>query len=486
LTDAAVAIGPPSGRSRSDRIWRRIVHRTHLVEARLPVEVALIACWLVARLTQNADLTTGLLIAGSLVALRWPGSGMSIAALAFLFPSTEAGIMEGTVLTAAGAIGCLAVATRSGSRLWVGPVMTFAAALALTTGLALVRLATGPLAELAGVAALRWVGAMAGLAVLPILVFLIGRGARRCVVVIALGTAAAIVLGILDGVLPGSLEQTIVGPLLSTVAFDRANGPFPSPNRLGTVAAMAAVAMAAVAWDRRGWFQVILAAAASLSAGTVLVSYSRGALVGLAVAAFLLVARRSLRLALGLAVVVVVMVVLVGPAFMDSRLGGNPPPARSDEQAANDAGRWDAWLAGLRMAYEAPLTGQGYGSFAALSTDFGGPSDLATAHNETIGLLAGAGLPAGISYLGLIGACVWTFRRRSTVHEVGLAAVVAFAVATSFNIQSVYPQVTVPLWTMVAVGLALGATGPDQVRDAESSRMGSREKGVHGDARSSD
>jgi len=241
------------------------------------------------------------------------------------------------------------------------------------------------------------------------------------------------------------------------VPSDRATGSFPSPNRLGTIAAIASVGTMALAWERRDGWRLALGVAAVVSTITVFASFSRGALLGLFVAAIVLIARRSIRLAVLATVVGAVVTFLVTPTFMDVRLG--TPPATSGlpaEQAENDAGRIDAWLAGLRMGAAQPITGQGYGAFRSLSVRYGGPANLDTAHNEEIALFAEVGLPGALSFAGLVASCCWAMRRRTLANDLGLAAVLVFAAASSFNIQSVYPQITTLVWAMVAWGLALG------------------------------
>jgi O-antigen ligase len=432
-----------------------------LVEAPLLIDAIMIMGWAVARLFELPHGVAAVVVVASIVALRWPATGAALAALAFTFPLRPGGLESGAPLLVAAVLGCLLTAARSNDRSDLNPALLFAAALAATTGLALLRVLSGPLHDVATEASLRWAGLVLGLASLPVHLFLVRRGARRAIVVLAGATAAAVGIGCVDGLWPGVLEATPFGSLLSNVPSDRATGSFPSPNRLGTVAAIAAVGTGVLAWERRDGWRLALGLAAAVATITVSASFSRGALLGLFVAANVLIARRSLRLAVVASVLGAVLIFFVTPAFMNVRLG--TPAATSGlpaEQAENDAGRIDAWLAGLRMGVAQPITGQGYGAFRPLSVRYGGPANLDTAHNEAIALFAEVGLPGVLSFAGLVASCCWAMRRRTLANDLGLAAVLVFVTASSFNIQSVYPQITTLVWAMVAWGLALGSVAP--------------------------
>jgi O-antigen ligase len=434
-----------------------LVRTRNLVEAPFAVDALLVLGWAVTRLLERPEGLTAIVVLGSIIALRWPATGAGLASLAFIFPLQPGGLESGAPLLASAGIGCVIAATRSRARLTLDAPIAFAAILVATTGLALLRTVGGPLSGIATEATLRWAGLVFGLTSLPIHLFLIRRGARHAIAILAAATAAAVGIGCIDGLWPGALERTILGSLLSKVPSDRATGPFPSPNRLGTVAAIAVVVSGILAWERRGWSRFALGLAATIATVTVFASFSRGALLGLLVATVLLIARRSIRLAAAAALIGAIAIFIVTPTFMDVRLG-SPPTASGlpAEQADNDAGRVQAWLAGLRMGAAQPVTGKGYDAYAVLGADYGGPANLRTAHNEAIALFAEVGLPGVVGFVGLIVACLWALRRRSVAHDLGLAAILVFVTASSFNIQSIYPQVTTLVWALVAWGLALG------------------------------
>jgi O-antigen ligase len=449
-------------------------------EAPLLLDALLVVGFFFARVFEKPAALTAVVVIGSIVALRWPATGAALASLAFLFPVHPGGLESGAPLLMSAGIGCLVASVRSDARLGVDPAIVFATALVATTGLALLRLLGGPLAGVGAEATIRWAGLTLGLASLPIQLFLIRRGARRALAILAGATAAAVGIGFIDGLWPGALESTALRSLLSIVPSDRATGPFPSPNRLGTVAAVAAVVAGALVWERRGWWRFALGLGAIAATVAVFASFSRGALLGLLIGAVALVARRSPRLAVAAAVIGAGAVFALTPIFMDARLEtAGAPPGLSAEQAANDAGRVEAWLAGLRMGAAQPVTGQGYGAFAVLGSGYGGPANLFTAHNEMIALFAEVGLPGAVSFGGLIAACLWSFRRRSVAHDLGLAAVLVFVTASSFNVQSVYPQVTTPIWALVAWGLALGKVSSISEGAGRNELGGSKQGDAH-------
>lgn len=443
-------------------------------DAPLLIAVLLVASWILTRLIEAPEGLAAVVVVGCLVALRWPATGMALASLAIIFPLRSGGLESGSPLLVASAIGCLAAASRSPGRFIVHPTFVFGAALAASAGLALFRTISDGSSEVVPDASLRWAGLVLGLVSLPIHMFLFQQGARQGFAVLIGATAVAVGLGLIDGIWPHFLDQTVVGPLLSNVPSDRANGPYPSPNRLATVAAITAAGAWVLAARAQGWWRTAVVLMAAIATVVVVASFSRGALVGLALAAVVVIARRSVRMAAALSVFGAAVILLAAPTFMDVRLGFAPiSSGRPAEQAANDAGRVDAWLAGLRMGVDRPLTGHGYGSFAQEGPAYGGPADLRTAHNEMIALFAETGLPGVVSFGGLIGACLWAFRGRAPSDDIGLATVIVFVTASSFNVQSVYPQVMITVWAVVAWGLTdvflrSGATSRQGVADGRA------------------
>jgi O-antigen ligase len=236
----------------------------------------------------------------------------------------------------------------------------------------------------------------------------------------------------------------------------RATGPFASPNRLGTVAAITVVVAATQAWAGRAsrasrlpWVALGLLALVAL-----ILSFSRGALFGMVLAGGAVLALRSRRVALAYGIAVVALAIVAVPILVGARLAGSG--GTLDILLSNDLGRVDAWMAGLRMIAAEPIFGHGYHAFAGVGATFGATDGLATAHNEAIGLWAESGLLAFAGFVVLIVSVVMAaLERRSDAWAVAaLGALIVFVVASSFNVQLMYLAVMGPVWLVVAYGIA--------------------------------
>lgn len=140
------------------------------------------------------------------------------------------------------------------------------------------------------------------------------------------------------------------------------------PNQIGgVVALLLPIALATVLASGKGrrWRIVAGLATCGLLGGSILVSQSRGALLGVLFSLVGLVGwlvwggrRRTSTLMVGLAAVAVAGLTIV---LLDGWRGG-------DDSLATFGGRQALWLRGLLMVADAPLTGIGIGQFPALLT----------------------------------------------------------------------------------------------------------------------
>jgi O-antigen ligase len=420
------------------------------------LDAALIGLWFAGRLADAPELATVAVVAAAASALQWPATAATLAGMVLLFPDGGRHVAPGLVLVAAAGIGELVWSVRSRRPLGVDWIVIAVALLLATTALALFATLGGATASDAVRSSLRWIGLASGLLILPIQLFLIQRGAIRPTLLLGCGVVAALGLALLAQVVPSILEQTPVEHLLSTVQSDRATGPFDSPNRLGSVAGMAL--LVALVWIMSGIrprTRAILIGVAAVAGAALLLSFSRGAILGVGVAVSVILGLRSTRLGLAVAAVLLVIGIVAGPFVIAARLGFNTN-SRPAVLAADDAERLAAWRAGVQMFLSAPLTGHGYGSFAWIASSPGDPATLQTAHNEVIGLLAEAGLPAGFAFVAIFAIVLVRSLRAPPGSLMALGAATVFVVATMFNIQSIYPQVAVVLWTCVAYGVVVG------------------------------
>ena len=388
-------------------------------------------------------------------AVQWPATAACLAGMVLL--SSDSGhAARGLVLVLAAALGELVWAARRGEQLRVDLVVVAAGALAATTALALFATLGGATAADAVRSAFRWIGLATGLLVLPIQLFLIGRGATRSAVVLGFAVAVVLALAVVEQAIPSIASSPLSNLGLSGEA-GRAAGSFASPNRLGTVAGMALVVAGvaiSIVWPRRGP-TIVLAVFGVLAATALLLTFSRAAILGVLAASIVLVALRSPRAALAAVAIAVALGLILTPLLISARLASDAG-SRVERLAADDAQRVTAWRFGLSMFASAPLTGHGYGSFAWTAAAEPGVGALETAHNEVIALLAEAGITAAAAYLLMFAMIIIRGLRPVPVARIGLGAALVFLVATMFNVQSVFPEVTVVLWTAVAYGIAAG------------------------------
>lgn len=398
-----------------------------------------------------------LAIAAAIVtALKWPATAATLAGLVLLFPDGGRHVAAGLVLIFGAGLGQLAWSFRRRRRLRVDPTVVATGLLFATTALALVATLGSAAAGDAVRSSFRWIGLATGLLMLPIQLFLIGNGATRPAVILGGGVLAGLALALADQAVPSILAHTPLGHLLSTVQSDRATGIFDSPNRLGTVAGMALIVSLVALWTTLGRKQrFLMLGVAGVAAAALLLSFSRAAMLGVGVAVALLLVLRSRRLGLAVGAALLVLGLIVGPFIISARLGFDAG-ARSGQLAADDAERVAAWRAGISMFMSEPLTGQGYGSFAWKAPDLAGPADLQTAHNELIALLAETGIPGAAAFVAIFASVVVRSRSPGPGSRIALGTTTVFLVATMFNVQSAYPQVTVVLFTCVAYGLRAG------------------------------
>jgi len=269
------------------------------------------------------------------------------------------------------------------------------------------------------------------------LVFLRPAGVLPAVAAYTASLALVAGVAIVHFVQPRILDRLDVSWMLSPDATGyRASGVIPNANFLGLFLAMGIAWLAvAISWYiARGRAAAVLAGLAVSSVGTValLLTLSRAAIAAVAGGVLVAVARVSMRLAVGLAVVGIVAAVLVYPIFLDLRLGrtfGSAGQAGEAAQSASDDLRAGQAVAAIEAFLDAPILGHGFGTFQVLSPSYSGQEVLTSAHNAFLKLGAEQGvigLGLFIALLGAIGLPLW--RRRFGPWTGGLAALGALVV----------------------------------------------------------
>jgi O-antigen ligase len=434
------------------------------LDAPIVADVTLFLAYVIAR-TIGARLGEGtwLIVAMALALLR-PGSGLGMAAAIALFPQqVRAGVTPAVALIVASGIGLAVYRAlgRFGADAAAGPiprtvaiVQAGALAVGAATFLALIHAAHRFPAAFAVSATLRWTELAAGLALLVLGSRVFQLGSTRPLVMALAGVGVALLVALVETLAPTVITWSPFGWLLSNAESSRATGSFFSPNRLGTVAAVTVVVAMTQLWVGSTTRRVLCGTVAMLAGIVLLLTFSRGAILGLVAAGAALLAVRSRRAALVYVAVAAVAAVVVVPALVGARLAGSGATVGVLLEA--DLGRFNAWLAGIRMIVREPILGQGFDAFAVLGPAFGATDGLETAHNELIDLWAQAGILAAAGYVtivfGLIRGAL--ARRLDPWALASLGAIVVFVIASSFNVQSPFLAVTAPVWIVAGYGIA--------------------------------
>jgi putative inorganic carbon (HCO3(-)) transporter len=253
--------------------------------------------------------------------------------------------------------------------------------------------------------------------------------------------AALLLAGALQGLLGAYQFVRQIGPpgFILMGRFMRAHGTFAQPNPYGGFLGLLlplSYATVVATW-REAWppgrrrhpgrlllWGLALVATVTMAAGLVM-SWSRGALLGAAAGAGLVLLAMGRRVWLALAVVVLLATPVVAstpsvvPTVLVERLTealdyiGAPDVTAIEVTDANFANleRLAHWRAAWRMFERAPWLGVGTGQYAAVYPTVAVPrweDPLGHAHNILLNVMAEGGLLALAAYLGLMAAAVWT------------------------------------------------------------------------------
>lgn len=261
------------------------------------------------------------------------------------------------------------------------------------------------------------------------------------------------------------------GILSYTLGLDRrVSGPIGDPNDFAFF--LLAALPLGLAVRRPGWRPGAWDVATVLIAIALLGTFSRGALVGLVVMLLVavLVRQVSLQQMTGLLGALLVLAALVGALFPD--LVTESLTAKEAVAYQNVAERLQLWEAAGEMVLDAPLLGQGPGSFGVEHERWleqlpvSATSDLDVAHQTYLEIAAEVGLVGLAAFVAMLVAGMrgaWRAWRRD---RSGLASAVFSAlVATTTAAFFVSEQFFLPLWLLVALGAVLLVDEPPEPED---------------------
>jgi putative inorganic carbon (HCO3(-)) transporter len=261
-----------------------------------------------------------------------------------------------------------------------------------------------------------------------------------------------------------------------TSVSGRLEGAFDSPNQLGSFCALLTPIAAAFVFAVRGFMARGLALAGLLLIGSALMlSLSRGAWLGVAVAAvyMLFKLREAQRLVIALAIPALV----AGIALSSVDATDNPELEVIGERARSFTarnpydGRADIWAEAWRQLQDSPMTGQGPGAFPLVSVRVDSAASSVApdhAHNLALNWAAETGLPG----LLLVGAFVLVIAiagrrvgrealarhdRRSYILVVGMTSGLLALAAQNLTVDYTLGNAVVHLAMWATIGLLLAA-----------------------------
>jgi O-antigen ligase len=394
------------------------------------------------------------------LAVLAPSAGL--VALAFVLPLAEPEVLSppGIVAMLVGAtgIGILIRVPFQRPAIRVSPGILLVAGYLLLAAVSLVPAITGyPIHEVTS-ATLEFIHLASGIGVFLVAVYLLrtvpswpilaitgAMAVLAAVVAIADFAGVSPVLGLVGGLVPPSEES-------------RAVGLFSNSNYFGFFSAQVLILLVATLSVVRPAGRILVGIAiATVTMGLVL-TFSRGGLLGAGTGLLVLLALRRPRAALILLGVAVVAVVVLYPVFLALRLdvsAGSTDLAAYIDQQRSEHWREQALGAGIQMFLSAPIFGLGFGMFQFLSPPYIGYSPATYSHDQWLDLVAEQGL-VGLGFMIAILTSTTVALRRSThpLRYGALAMLAAYAVESLFINSLTSIQISGPIFLVLALVLA--------------------------------
>jgi len=158
---------------------------------------------------------------------------------------------------------------------------------------------------------------------------------------------------------------------------------------------------------RERWKRAVSWGVCLLMVHAVLMSYSRGAMLSLALAAiWLIIHHRPRHHAMVIAIAATLAVSVLAGKEIRERF--NTTMNYQDDRSATS--RFDSWAAGWRIAMENPLAGQGIRNSNLYTQNYGADRRGRTIHSQYIQIAADSGIPAMLTSACILGVSFYNIR----------------------------------------------------------------------------
>lgn len=179
-------------------------------------------------------------------------------------------------------------------------------------------------------------------------------------------------------------------------------------NGAGLMLAMAIPLCVYIYFGTARWWRWIFAGLIPVILHAVLMTYSRGAMVALLVAAPFVFFRRRHRVQLSMAAIAIAVLV---PVLAGDEIRKEFYSIDTYEEDGSAQSRFASWTAAFEIAKDYPLVGVGIRNSDLVSFHYGADRPGRTIHNQYLQTLADSGIPALALYLAMITSVALSIRR---------------------------------------------------------------------------
>lgn len=250
-------------------------------------------------------------------------------------------------------------------------------------------------------------------------------------------------------------------------------GSFYDPNRLAMAVVISAMLLLTL-WNRvQGVLsRVAISLMIGLQLWAVLVTYSRGAFLGLATGLLVFIVAGRGNRARSIAVVGAVVLSLL--ALAPARFWSRTETIGAYQEDASAQGRIDAWRTAGNILVRRPMTGVGAAAFTSAWASYA-PDDAGrhpyVAHNLFLEVAAELGIPTLLGFLAFLAACIgsaWRATARDSPVRVEARGIVA-AIA-GYLVCQMFAGFTLSFFLFLLLGLATAAERAVMERERASRR----------------